>query len=281
MPAVPSHLVLLPTELVTEICIWLWIQHPHPTRIAWCLLRTHRIFGDEAWRQLFVYLMLRGHDDLEGWLLFLTTAPCVLHLYKTIFIENPPLHALKSIVLIIALRMSVSNRPLRLVLHRVNIGDLLSAMNRDPWTVITNITLYQCSYNEDNLRVLFTLTPHATSWKFPRCPRSSYTGHCGHPLPPISNALHMPALINLMLLAEFGPTAAYQSLSWLNDLAGASASLQSLTVAIKAVDLFIVATLLRGAKSSLNKLDLTLLEGMDNFSLIYITSLRLIRFCAT
>ncbi|SJL05072.1 uncharacterized protein ARMOST_08444 [Armillaria ostoyae] len=273
MPTVASHLVILPTELVTEICIWVWMQDPHPLRIARCLLRTHRIFGDEARRQLFVYLMLRDHDDLEGWLLFLKTSPCVLRLYRTVFIENPPFDALESIVSIMALRTSVSDHPLRLVLHRVNIGHLLSSMNREPWTIVREVTLYRCSYNEDNLRVLFTLTPHATSWNFPRRPRSSYTGHCGRPLPPISNALHMPALVHLRLSSEFGPTAAYQSLSWLTDLAGASASLQSLTIAVKAVDLFVVADILHGAKSSLKKLDLTLIEGSAALDLSFCTRL--------
>ncbi len=261
MPAVLSRLIALPTELVTEICAWIWTGHPRTLRVARCLLRTHRIFREDARRQLFVYLMLHGNDDLEGWLLFLISSPRVLALYKTIFIENPPFDALKSIVSIVALRMTACDRPIRLVLHRVKISQLLSAMNRQPWPFVEEVILYRCSYNEDHLRILFTLIP-ASSWNFPSRPRSSYTGNCGRPLPPISNALCMPTLLHLELSAEFGPTAAYQSVSWLEDLAGASVSLQSLTMAVKANDLFVVAALLRGARQSLNDLRLRLIEGM-------------------
>ncbi|PBK66397.1 hypothetical protein ARMSODRAFT_1021587 [Armillaria solidipes] len=272
MPAVLSHLIALPTELVTEICAWIWTEHPRALYVAHRLLCTHRIFGDEARRQLFVYLMLRGNDDLEGWLLFLITSPHVLELYKTIFIDNPPIDGLKSIVSIVALRMKVSDHPIRLVLHRVKIGQLLSAMNRQPWPFVEEVVLYRCSYNEDHLRILFTLVP-ASSWNFPSRPRSSYTGHCGRPLPPISNALCMPTLLHLKLSAEFGPTVAYQSVSWLNDVARASMSLQSLTIAMKADDLFVVAALLRGASRSLRELNLRLIEGCAPLDLSICTRL--------
>ncbi|PBK72201.1 hypothetical protein ARMSODRAFT_747162 [Armillaria solidipes] len=238
------HIIALPPELISEICGWLWILPSIRTPAARALLRTHRVFLPDSRSQLFVYMMLRSGHDLESWIPFLQSSPEVLMTYKTIFIDYPVISDLHFVSNIFSLRADMAAAPLRLVLHRVVIRNFLQAMDIAPCSIFDTVFMYRCVYNEDDLRMLFTCFRNVRTWTFLPRPRSTYTGHCGHPLPPILNVLTMPPLISLTLCPEFGDQFSCQSQTWLEDLSRASCHLEYLHIAFKAVDVGIVVDLL-------------------------------------
>lgn len=260
------HLITLPPELISEICAWLWIVPSSRTHAVRTLFRTHRVFADESRSQLFVYMMLRTEDDLESWIPFLESSPCVLRAYKTIFVDYPVIDHLRFVAAIFALRARATHVPLRLVLHRVVIANFLQAMDLTRCLIFDTVVMYRCVYNKDDLRMLFTCCSNTHTWRFPPWPRSTYSGHCGCPLPPLLNVLKFPPLTSLTLCPEFGPEFSFRSRTWLEDLSQGAANLEYLHIAFKAMDMDIVIDLLRGAHKALTTLHLKIIQGTSRIT---------------
>ncbi len=262
------QIIALPPELISEICGWLWNLPSIWTPAAHALLRTHRVFFPDSRKQLFIYMMLHSGYNLESWIPFLQFLPGVPVAYKTIFIDYPIISDLHFISNIFSLWVTATSALLHLVLHHIVIRNFLQAMDIAPCSVFDMIVLYRCVYNEDDLWMLFTCFRNMHTWTFPPQPRSTYTGHCGHPLPPISNVLTMPPLILLTLCPEFGDQFSCQSETWLEDLSHASCHLEHLHITFKADDVGIVVRLLSAARRTLTTLHLKVMQGTNSFSVI-------------
>ncbi len=259
-------IIAIPPELISEICGWLWILPSICTPAARALLRTHHVFFPDSRSQLFMYMMLCSGYNLESWIPFLQSSPEVLMTYKTIFINYPVISDLHFVSNIFSLWATTTSALLRLVLHRIVIRNFLQAIDIAPCAVFDMVMMYRCVYNKDDLRMLFACFHNVHTWTFPPQLRSTYTGHCGHPLPPISNMLTMPPLILLMLCPEFGDQFACQSETWLVDLSHALCHLKYLHIAFKVDDMGIVVKLLGTARQTLTTLCLKVTQGTKSIS---------------
>ncbi len=199
---------------------------------------------------------------------FLQSSPDALRSYTTVFLDYPGFNGLKLVAKIFQLRARAMARPLRLVLHRIVIATFLQAMDISSCTIFDSVVMYRCVYNKDHLRMLFLCCGNALTWTFPSRPRSSYTRHCGCPLPPLSNLLKFPALKSLTLCPEYGNEVSYQSNSWLQDLARASMKLEELNVAFTMANIAVVIKLLEAAHRTLQSLSLKVIQGAALCSLL-------------